>query len=187
MCTYRTYTWNVVARTAVDNRVVRHPYSSVTEAETHAPTGCTVCQEDQVTIRLPDVPPFQVCRVLAPAIAEAVRAAVANGEPILTITGYRVGVTKGAADAQGNRTEFSLHSFGVALDVNERRNGLYDHCPVFGPSCRLLRGGPWRPGQAGTIAEGSAIVRELVRIGLRWGGQIEGQQKDFMHFSPTGY
>jgi len=33
----------------------------------------------------------------------------------------------------------------------------------------------------------SNIVRAIEDIGLKWGGEIDGKRKDFMHFSPTGY
>ena len=55
-----------------------------------------------------------------------------------------------------------------------------------------------RPGAIGVRAIGaklpifdptaSMIALELFKeAGFRWGGEIEGQQKDFMHFSPSGY
>jgi len=37
------------------------------------------------------------------------------------------------------------------------------------------------------LKQDQAIVKELVNSGLKWGGEIKGWQKDFMHFSPTGY
>ena len=186
-CSYSTYEWNVPSQRAVNHRAVRHSYASLAPEEIDAGTGCTVCREDQTTLHLPDGTPYEVCHLLAPAIAEAVDSVVASGEPIFTITGYRVGMTKGETDANGNRTRFSNHSFGIALDVNEELNGLYDRCIAFGPDCRLIRGGRWEAGQLGSLTPESAVVRELGRIGLRWGGRIEGRQKDFMHFSPTGY
>jgi len=109
------------------------------------------------------------------------------GEPINEIIAYRVGRTRGDADRNGNRTGFSNHSFGIALDINPKQNGLYHDCPVFGPSCRLVRGGPWRPGEAGALTADGATVREMKAAGFHWGGEIEGRQKDFMHFSPSGY
>ena len=96
-------------------------------------------------------------------------------------------MTKGNIDSLGNRTQFSNHSFGVAIDINEEQNGLYDHCVSFGPACRLRRGGIWKPDQVGSLTPDSPIVEGLKGMGLKWGGQIEGDQKDFMHFSPSGY
>ena len=96
-------------------------------------------------------------------------------------------MTRGPTDAEGLRTAFSNHSFGVALDVNAELNGLYDRCPSFGPDCRLLLGGRWQPDAPGGLSADSAVVEALREAGLRWGGEIAGKQKDFMHFSPTGY
>jgi hypothetical protein len=31
------------------------------------------------------------------------------------------------------------------------------------------------------------VVRAFAAAGLRWGGAAAGEQKDFMHFSPSGY
>lgn len=186
-CTYTTYKWNTHLRRAVDYRTVRHPYSDLQPDEVHEGTGCTVCEEDQVEIRLPGIDAFRVCRILEPKIRMALVAAVEEGQEIFSVTGYRVGMTKGEVDADGNRTQFSNHSFGVAIDINERQNGLYDLCATFGPGCRLLKGGTWSPGRLGSLTIDSPIVKALRGIGLRWGGEIEGNQKDFMHFSPSGY
>jgi hypothetical protein len=54
--------------------------------------------------------------------------------------------------------------------------------------CQLLRGGLWRPGfDPYSLQQNGLIVRMLKEIGFKWGGEIEGRQKDFMHFSPSGY
>jgi hypothetical protein len=86
------------------------------------------------------------------------------------------------------RTRFSNHSFGIAIDVNSASNGLYTNCISFGAQCRLHRGGPWRPASdTASIAADSRLVRRMRAAGFRWGGEIRGRQKDFMHFSPSGY
>jgi hypothetical protein len=187
LCTYRTYVWNVNAGRALRFETVSHPYRATKAEERDPVTGCTVCSEDQETVSLPPLAPFQICRKIAPAVRESLRALLDKGETIHEVTGYRVGKTRGGVDANGNRTLFSNHSFGIAIDVNERQNGLYDNCPVFGPRCRLVRGGAWRPGVRGTLTAHSAVVTALKQAGLRWGGEIDGNLKDFMHFSPTGY
>ncbi len=64
---------------------------------------------------------------------------------------------------------------------------MYDNCVQLGPECRLLRGGEWRPGMPGTLEKDGEIVNMLKSAGFRWGGEIAGRQKDFMHFSLTGY
>lgn len=186
-CTYTTYKWNTHSRKAVDFREVQHAYAELRPEEIDAGTGCTVCREDQVEVLLPGVEPFRVCRLLAPDIRDALISAMEIGEPIHSVVGYRVGMTRGDTDNLGNRTRFSNHSFGIAIDINERQNGLYDRCISFGPGCRLRRGGPWKPGQAGSLTRESPVVRALQDIGLKWGGEIQGRQKDFMHFSPSGY
>lgn len=56
-----------------------------------------------------------------------------------------------------------------------------------GGHCRLIRGGDWIPTREGALTENSVIVEAVKSIGLEWGGKIPGKQKDFLHFSPTGY
>jgi len=186
-CTYVLSTWNVRAGRAMAARTVRHPYAETTRTETDPDTGCTVCQEDQQPVEVPGVPPFLLCKKLAPQVQETLRRLIEQGELIHEITGYRVGKTRGPLDSQSNRTVFSNHSFGVALDINAGRNGLYDQCPTFGAHCRLLHGGPWRRGAPGTLFADGPIVTAFKSIGLRWGGAIDGNTKDFMHVSPSGY
>jgi len=110
-----------------------------------------------------------------------------KGAPIHTVVGYHVVKSRGPVDHAGNRTGFSNHSFGTAIDINPDQNGLYDNCITFGPECRLLRGGDWRSGIPGTLEKDGDIVNTLKQEGFYWGGEIAGKQKDFMHFSLTGY
>ena len=117
----------------------------------------------------------------------AYRKLLASGEPVTEVTAYRPGKTKNPLDAKGNRTGFSNHAYGAAVDINRSKNGLYDKCPKFGPGCRRIQGGQWRPGSPGTLSKDSSIVRVLREAGFKWGGEIDGMQKDFMHFSPSGY
>ncbi len=186
-CSYQTYTWNVRLRKVVAQERVHKPYAALSPAERGEFAGCSVCEQDQQVLQLPGLAPVRVCRRLAPALQRQLQELIAAGAPLWAIRGYRVGRTRGPADAQGNRTQFSNHAYGIAIDINPEQNGLYDHCLAFGPHCRLLRGGPWRAGQRGSLSAEGEIVRALRAIGLQWGGQIEGRQKDFMHFSPTGY
>lgn len=186
-CTYETFSWNVKLKKSVDHTTVTHPYSELTPAEIDADSGCTVCEEDQELIDLPPVPPFKMCRKFAPSVRATITKLIAAGEPIEQVKGYLVGKTRGTIDAQNNRTGFSNHSFGIALDINPHKNGLYDRCVKFGKSCRLIRGGPWRPGTPGTLTADGLVVQSMKAAGFRWGGEIAGNQKDFMHFSPTGY
>lgn len=186
-CTYQTFTWNVSLRKAVDYESVRHPYNNLKPEEVDTLTGCTVCEEDQEIIHIQPLSPFRICKKIAPAVKETLTNLIQSGEPIYEVIGYRVGMTRGEADFNGNRTGFSNHSYGTAIDINPMQNGLYDNCVNFGINCKLIRGGPWLQGQPGTLTSESRIVKAMKAAGFQWGGEIKGKQKDFMHFSLTGY
>lgn len=186
-CTYEVAVWNVKEKRVIEVQKTRHPYKEVTKEETEAATGCTVCSEDQVLVSLPSVPDFWICRKLAPKVKKTLLGLVENGSTIKSIRGYRAIRSKGPIDESGNRTLLSNHSFGTAIDINRELNGLYNRCFEFGPTCRLVLGGHWRPGVPGTLTGDGPVVRAMKRIGFKWGGEIEGRQKDFMHFSLTGY
>ncbi|MBI5243751.1 MAG: M15 family metallopeptidase [Elusimicrobia bacterium] len=97
-------------------------------------------------------------------------------------------MSRGPTDGRGNRTEISNHSFGAAVDLNEENNGLYEKCFAWSKKCALRKGGRYRPGEDPlSLREESPAVVELKKAGFLWGGRIAGNQKDFMHFSPTGY
>ena len=185
-CTYADWAWSAAERRAVNIREVEKPYSAVRDDERDALTGCSICREDQVEIALPGVEPFQACKAVAGEVEAGLRRALARGFEIETVTGYRVGRSKGVLDRQGRRTEYSNHSFGLAIDVNAGLNGLYDRCTEYSSRCRLIRGGEWRPSAPGGISPDAPLYEELTGIGWRWGGELPGRQKDFMHFSPSG-
>jgi len=188
LCSYDTYAWNVEQRAAVDRARIEKPRAELSEEEeVDASTGCSVCEQDQVWVELDGVPPVRICRVLAADIEDVLRMLRDQGFPLEQLEGYRPGRTRGEVDERGNRTSFSNHAYGIAIDINPHLNGLYTDCIEFGPGCRLIRGGPWRPGHPGTLSDGDAAVRALEALGLRWGGSIRGRQKDYMHFSPSGY
>lgn len=187
LCTYQTYNWNVERREATAVQTVQHAYSELSAEEIDPITGCTVCQEDQVEMRLPGLEPFKVCRYLEPKLRPVLLDLLERQEPVYKVIGYRVGKTRGKVDGQGNRTGFSNHSYGVAIDINPEQNGLYDNCIEYGPACRLIKGGAWHPEKPGSWTEGSTVVQAMESLGLKWGGKIAGRQKDFMHFSLTGY
>ncbi len=186
-CTYNNYKWNVHKRQAVAHQRIDKLRSELSAAERDAATGCTVCEEDQVELNLTGLRPFKVCKYLASRFRAALQDLQAQQAPVLDIVGYRVGMTRGDIDSHGNRTGFSNHSFGIALDINTEQNGLYDNCYQFGPQCRLIKGGHWDPKQASSLTAESLIVRTFKRHGFLWGGDIAGKQKDFMHISPSGY
>ena len=186
-CTYSTYKWNVHQRKAVEYKRVQHPYNNLTSFEIHKDTGCTVCEEDQVEIAISGINRFKVCSKFSGKVETSLRKLIKDNQPVTTVVGYRVGMTKGKIDDQGNRSEFSYHSFGIAIDINPEQNGLYDNCITYGSNCRLIKGGKWHPDQPGSLSIDGPIVMELKSIGFKWGGEIAGKQKDFMHFSPSGY
>jgi hypothetical protein len=172
---------------AVDQRSVTKARSKLVPDEIHAESGCTVCEEDMSPVSVPGIEPVLVCDSFAPRFQAALNSAIEAGEPIYQLRGRRVGMTKGPTDGEGNRTQFSYHSFGIALDVNPDQNGLYTECSSFGPECRLIQGGEWDPIQPGSLTDDSVLVTEMKALGFKWGGEIAGRQKDFMHFSPSGY
>lgn len=186
-CRYRVVVWNTRTRASSPPVETRKPYPAVTDEERDPATGCTACERDQVEIKLPGLKPFKVCHVFAERVRETLEKLLAQGEPITEIEAYRVVRSRGPINARGERTGFSNHSFGIAIDINPQQNGLYHRCIHFGPYCQLVRGGSWRPGQPGSLTAESRVVQAFEGIGLRWGGEIAGKQKDFMHFSPTGY
>ncbi len=187
-CSYDTYQWSTHEKRAVNRITVVHPYSEISEEEIDPITGCTVCQEDQVELALPGIEPFRVCKIVASNIEKALRDSMNANVPIHTVIGYRVGKTRGEVDKNGLRTRFSNHSFGVAIDINPEHNGLYDQCMQFNPRCRLIRGGPWQPHtEAASLSASGSVVQRFKQEGFLWGGEIRGRQKDFMHFSPSGY
>lgn len=187
MCTYETYKWNVKLKRAVDRKIIKHSYSNLSKEEVSSTTGCTVCKEDQVEINLPGLKPFYICKLLANDIRHTLLNLIRQGEYITEVTGYRVGMTKGKPDNEYNRSQFSNHSYGISLDINPEQNGLYDHCINFSTDCRLIRGGAWSLDNKGSMKKNSSIVKQMKQLGFRWGGEIAGKQKDFMHFSPSGY
>ena len=185
-CTYETWDWDTVQKKAVNPRRVVKPREALTTEEKDPIEPCTVCEEDQAEVRVHGLPPFKVCRAVKGRITRAVSRARKAGFTITSVVGYRVGKSKGPKDTQGRRTQFSNHSFGTALDFNAASNGLYDSCPRLGPSCRLVRGGEYHADAPLSVTRGSPLYRAMVAEGFKWGGEIEGRQKDFMHFSLSG-
>ena len=187
LCTFSSYQWNTQQRKAVGFKRHQILYSELNDSQRDALTGCTLCQEDQVTLEYPGLPSFKVCHVLAATLRAELDKLFKAKVSITSIEAYRVGKTKGPIDEQGNRTQYSNHSFGVAIDFNADFNGLYTNCIEFNDNCRLIKGGPWHPRQKESLHPSHPIVLAMRSIGLKWGGEILGKQKDFMHFSPSGY
>jgi len=185
LCRYTYTVWNAKSRTAEGPFKVQKLKSELKSIE-KGPEGCTVCEEDQVDLTLSNGIKFKACKTLAMKFRSALEKSIASGKKIVSVTGYRPSISKGALDSSGRRTEFSRHAFGVALDINEEFNGLYDQCINWGPSCRLIKGGKYSATHPLSISPDSAYVRHFRDEGFLWGGEIGGYQKDFMHFSPDG-
>lgn len=185
-CTYNTWEWDTVAKKAVHHQKVTKLKADLSDLERGETSGCTVCEEDQTEIRLDGLPVFKICKTFQDRIIRAINKSRSHGFPIHSIVGYRVGKSKGPLSASGLRTQFSNHSFGTAIDFNSEKNGLYDSCVQFGPECKLLRGGEYRRDMPGSITQESILYKAMLNEGLKWGGEINGKQKDFMHFSIDG-
>ena len=182
-CHYQTWSWSVRERRPVDVRQVVTSKAKLTPEERGTHEGCTVCEEDQTTLTIAGLS-FKICRRYTHRVEQTLSGLHRRGFSLKELEGYRVGKSKGPVNAQGLRTQFSHHSYGVALDINASLNGLYENCARFSPGCRLLRGGVYDPKAPGAI---SPAIAELFKSqGFKWGGELPGQQKDFMHFSPTG-
>ena len=141
-CTYNTWEWHVKQKRSMNHRIVKKSRSELTEAEQDPRSKCTVCREDQLEIKIENVPKFTVCKHFAPKVRAAVEKVTASGFEIKTVIAYRVGKSRGAIDENGLRSLFSNHSFGTAIDLNSPQNGLYKNCKTFGPNCKLSRGRP---------------------------------------------
>ena len=188
-CTYTLGIWNTNAGKVTRTIRIEKRYSEITDDERdRLGTGCTVCSEDQVRIELHGLDPFSVCHVIANKVEAGLNDLIVRGEPIFSVSGYRPVQSRGALNEDGERKEFSNHAFGTALDINREQNGLYGNCHEWGPWCRLIQGGPWRPGKSeGSLTPGGAIVRKMKSLGFMWGGELQASQKDFMHFSLSGF
>jgi hypothetical protein len=185
-CTYSTWEWNTLKKRAENHRTIVKSYAELTDNEKDPHSTCTICEEDQTAITIAGVPQFSVCKYYSDDIKKVVRKIVDAGFPVNSIISYRVGMSKGTVDNKGMRTQFSNHSFGTAIDINADSNGLYTNCYEVGKKCQLLRGGPWKPGQPGTITKDSIVYKAFAEIDWHWAGELQGRQKDFMHFSLSG-
>ncbi len=180
-CHYDYTVWNTRTRSSVGPFRVQK-WKAELSPEEKGPLGCTICNEDQREISVSGVK-VKVCTHLAGKITSLL-----NRAQIKTLVGYRTSKSRGPVDNRGLRTQFSNHAYGVAIDVNENSNGLYNNCLNWGPGCVLTKGGPYRPGQDPlSLTATSPVVQLFKREGFHWGGEIESVQKDFMHFSPDGF
>ncbi len=195
VCTYRTYAWDVKLRRGIGHRLVTKPRSEL-GADERDPNDdrCTVCREDQALVEIPGVKPFRVCRHYQAQLTEALKTAQAKGFRLETVVGYRVGRTRGRV-VKNRRTVFSNHSYGTAVDINSKQNGMYRRCKLKSPAlgakdvdrCKLGMGGAWDPKRRPkrTIVRGGPLHAAFAPF-WKWGGDLPGRLKDFMHFSLTG-
>ncbi len=187
-CHYQTYRWNTISQKAEDFETVIKSYHDLGPDEFDSLTGCSVCTEDQQVIQVGSLKPVRVCKRYAGRLEWILNTAIAEGFPVQQLRGYRVGRTRGDTDGEGKRTEFSNHSYGIAIDINVNSNGLYENCIEFGAQCVLRRGGKWNPDEnPESIPVNGILVNMMKESGFKWGGEIAGRQKDFMHFSVSGY
>lgn len=185
-CTYRPLVWSTAEGRSLPAAPVDEPRSALEPGEM-GPLGCTPCAEDQREVTLSNGLAFALCHRIAEPVRRALEGALREGAILESVQGYRPIRSRGPIDGEGRRTVLSHHAYGVALDVNRAHNGLYGDCVAWGPSCRLLQGGRWRPGEdALSLHPDHPVVRALRDVGLQWGGAIAGRQKDYMHFSPDG-
>jgi hypothetical protein len=78
---------------------------------------------------------------------------------------------------------WSMHAFGLAVDVNPRENPYVGCGQSRDPATR-----PYRDRSRhlkGMV--GRRVVRSFRSVGWGWGGAWTGNTKDYMHFSSTGH
>ena len=191
VCDYESYWWSTSAGRPVDYENTSHPWPPRGDEVSPDDARCSICESDQVWVRLPDVEPFRVCWSVADELEDALLRAIDQGAVIESVTGYRPGRTVGRVDSRGRRTGFGPHAYGLGIDINADYNGFYS-CTVD-PSdpervrrCGRAHGGPYDPERypRQTITRRSPIYVELTRRGWVWGGDVADERGylDLMHF-----
>lgn len=183
LCHYQTWEWDTIQKRSVNHRQIVKSYSDLNEEEKGKNPNCTICEEDQIEIKLPDIPSFKICKIYAEEIKKVIIKTQKEGFPFQSIIAYRVGKSLGPTDGQGRRTIFSNHSYGEAIDFNSEMNGMYNNCRSFNEKCRLIHGGKYESKMIGALTNQSLIYQEMKNLGFHWGGEYAGSVKDFMHFS----
>ena len=78
---------------------------------------------------------------------------------------------------------WSMHAFGLAVDLNPRENPYVGCGQSRDPAARRYRNrSSHRPGMVGR-----RVVAAFRSIGWGWGGAWTGSTKDYMHFSSNGH
>lgn len=185
-CHYTPTIWNTLKKTSLTGKRISKFKTDLTAVE-QGPWGCTLCEEDQTIITLSNQLQVQLCKNIAPKAQKALNDSLNAGAEIKTIKGYRPSRSRGPLNQKGQRTQYSNHAYGVALDINEKHNGLYNNCSQWPKNCKLSKGGAYRPHQSPlSFTKSHSVVQNLQKQGWMWGGEITGPLKDFMHFSPDG-
>lgn len=184
-CHYEYTVWNSQQRRSTRSIKVSKNRSALTKEEKGS-HQCTPCVEDQQTITLRNHIELTVCKYVALDIQKTLNQAIEEGFIIESIVGYRPSKSRGPLDMLGNRTQFSQHAYGLAIDINEAHNGLYANCQLWKESCRLLKGGAYEKKHSLSIQPDGVLVQRMRAIKWLWGGERPDSLKDFMHFSPDG-
>jgi hypothetical protein len=89
-----------------------------------------------------------------------------------------------ASPCTGGRTgTWSMHAYGLAVDINPRENPYVGCGQSRDPTARSYRDrSKRRPGMVG-----SRTVKAFRSIGWSWAGAWPGDTKDYMHFSSNGH
>lgn len=185
-CSYDSWNWNTLSKRSENRSRVIKSKAELSNEERGTIENCSVCEEDQGEIFIASLPSFKICKTYKERIETVIKKVISSGFPISSISGYRVGKSKGPINSLGQRTQFSNHSYGIAIDFNAEKNGLYDSCLVFGLGCKLIRGGIYNPTAEGSVHRNTLLYQLMIKEFFKWGGEINGKQKDFMHFSLDG-
>ena len=200
-CTYSAYAWDTKKKRSTDHFSVQKRYDEVTDDERDPnDPRCTICSEDQVSIDASAMGlktgNIKICWVYTENVRNALRTIIESGEfDIEKLEGYRPGKTRGKIDQNGLRTQWSNHSFGAAIDINAHKNAIYSKCTqkitnskddVSG--CKRGIGGAYDPQKnpRTSITRDGIVYKAFIPF-WKWGGEINGETKDIMHFSITGY
>jgi hypothetical protein len=186
-CNFNYSIYNSYAKKSLERKNISIDYDNLNPLYIDK-NGCRICEEDQSYVILENGVQFRACYKYAKTFQAILNNVLKKGFPIAEVIGYRPQMSRGKLDSRGNRTEFSNHSFGSAIDINPKSNGLYGQCLSWNKdNCRLILGGPWRPGHdPHSIKRNSLLIKEMKKAGFLWGGKLAGKQKDFMHFSKEG-
>ncbi len=89
-----------------------------------------------------------------------------------------------ASPCTGGRTgTWSMHAYGLAVDLNPRENPYVGCGQSSDPTARSYRDrSRRRPGMIG-----GRVVRAFQSVGWSWAGAWAGDTKDYMHFSSNGH